>query len=59
MTTNETSEDGMLITFGEDAENQIMTSYIKLWRLSYVKEGFESLGNWLYKVAPMRKILIG
>ena len=45
MATNETSEDGMLITFGEDVENQIMTSYIKLWRLGYVKEGFENLGN--------------
>ena len=37
MGTNENSEDGMLITFGEDVEDQMMTSYIKLWRLGYVK----------------------
>lgn len=45
MTTNDTSEDGVLLTYGEDAENQSQTGYIKLWKLSGVREGYDSLGT--------------
>lgn len=40
MTTNENSEDGLLLTYGEDVENQMLTSYLKIWKLGYIREGY-------------------
>lgn len=45
MATNDNSEDGVLLTYGEDVENQSQTGYIKLWRLANVREGYDSLGK--------------
>lgn len=44
MVSNDTSEDGLLLTYGEDVENQMLTSYLKLWRLSGVREDYASMG---------------
>ncbi len=45
MVSNDTSEDGLLLTYGEDVENQMLTSYLKLWKLSGIRQDYGSLGN--------------
>lgn len=45
MVTNDTSEDGILLTYGEDIEGQMVTSYLKLWKLGYIREGYDSISN--------------
>lgn len=37
MVTSDTTEDGILLTYGEDTEGQIATGYLKLWKLGYIR----------------------
>lgn len=48
MVTNETSEDGLLLTYGEDLENQVYTSYIKIWKLGGIREQYENMSTFLF-----------
>ena len=40
-----------MLTYGEDAEGQSLTGYIKLWKLAGVREGYENLGKKCGKVS--------
>ena len=52
MTTNDTTEDSLVVTIGEEAEGQMTTNYISFWKVGYIREGYHDL-------KPIRRVLLG
>ena len=49
----------VLITYGEDAEDQSRSIYIKFWQINNDIKNYETMSNIMVNLAPIKRILVG